>query len=267
MIDIDVTAKPQETVNKFELTGSVVRKYRPGPEVIILSFGLNGHEADKAIYPNVVFYGADVADRIDKSVKLEKGNYPRMRVTGIIQTHRQLVDDKAKFYQDLVGQTLTAMPTKMEMMTGIKGIGKRKADSENAVCLLGEVSRIFPITRPERAEPLGVIVTVRIPGERMNYPRMTCFSHLIPTAAGLKRGDVVCMTGTVQTSYRDRNGEREHYTSIVADELYVVSRATDDRPENEDLPDEPADETEVAEAPVPKPKTRARTKAAQPTDQ
>ena len=76
-------------INQVNLTGSVVHKYRPRPDVIILTVAVSGKDIHAADYPNVVFYGEEAVENIDKNIIVEDKNFPRVTIEGIIQTSRK----------------------------------------------------------------------------------------------------------------------------------------------------------------------------------
>ena len=222
-----IAVNPQNDIqylNQFSLTGSVVHKYRPRPDVIVLTIAVKGqvHDAD---YPNVAFYGEDIASTTDNSISLEDKEYPRVHVEGTIQTSRRETPNGIRLYQTLVGRTISRTLTQMETLTGIRGIGNHKADSENVVCVLGQVTSVRPITRPGSTRPFGATVTLRVQSDgRTNFPRVTCFGAQTNPAMNLKRGDVVCCTGFMETANRVReDGVHNRFESLIATEVAVVS--------------------------------------------
>lgn len=217
-------------LNRFVLTGSVVHKYRPKPDVIILTVAVKGRELHEADYPNVAFYG-DMAATIDEHIDVDENDYPRVHVEGVIQTTRRETPDGVRFYQSLVGNTISRTSTQMENLTGIRGIGVHKAESENVVCLLGQVTSVRPITRADSDRPFGANVTLRTQTDgRTNFPRVTCFNGTVNPALALKPGDVVCFTGFMETMSRTReDGRRTRFESIIASELAVVKAAEEEK--------------------------------------
>ncbi len=209
-------------INQVNLTGSVVHKYRPRPDVIILTVAVSGKDIHAADYPNVVFYGEEAVENIDKNIIVEDKNFPRVTIEGIIQTSRKEQENGApKFYQNVVGTKIFTSQTQMEKLSGIKGMGTRKAESQNDVCLMGQVTNIYPITREGADRPIGVIVTMRTTnGGRTNYPRVTCFNKHVEVAMNLQRGDVVCATGFMETTNREgADGKRVRFESVIATEI------------------------------------------------
>lgn len=209
----------QKGINKFDFVGSVVHKYRPSPDIIVLTVAMKGKEIHEADYPNVAFYGKDMADAIDANVVVEKGNYPRMRISGIVQTDRKMQDGKVINYQNFVGTKIRKAESSMEALSGVRGLGRRKAESQNDICLLGEVVNVYRITRENRPRPLGVIVTLRVNTDHVNFPRVSCFGRMVPAAVALERGDVVCITGFAETQFREGHGRRMRMESIIATEI------------------------------------------------
>lgn len=214
-----------QCVNNVMLTGSVVHKYRPRNDVIILTVAVKGKDIHDADYPNVAFYGESVANAIDKSIIVEGKDYPRVRILGSIQTTRKQTDDGVQFFMGVVGNSISRTQTMMEQLSGRRGLGSRKAESENDVCLLGPVTRVFPIPAKDGSpEPIGAIVTVRttIDG-RVNFPRFTCFGAQRNRALALKPGDVVCAIGFMETQNRDNpDNTRARFESIIATEIDIV---------------------------------------------
>ena len=217
----EIIAQKTETkgINKFSFVGSIVHKYRPSPDIIILTVAMKGKEVHEADYPNVAFYGKEIADAIDTNVKVEKGNYPRMRIVGGVQTNRKMVNGKPTYFQNFIGTSIAQAATNMELLSGVRGIGRRKAESENDICLMGEVVGVYNITRKDRNRPLGVIVTLRVNTEHVNYPRVACFGAMVPRAAELEKGDVVCITGFAETQFKDGKDGRTRMESIIASEI------------------------------------------------
>lgn len=211
-----------EHINKVNLTGSVVHKYRPKPDVIILTVAVKGEAIHEADYPNVAFYGDNV-ELIDKTIMVDGRNYPRVRIEGSVQTTRKQTDDGARFYQNIVGYSIVRTQTRMEMLSGKRGIGSRKADSTNEVCVLGTVANVFPITKND--QPIGAIVTLRTQTDgRTNFPRITCFGGQGAKALTLKKGDTVCATGFLETTKRTReDGSVLRFESIIATEIVDIN--------------------------------------------
>lgn len=206
-------------VNTFEFVGSVVHKYRPNPEVIVLTVALKGRDIHEADYPNVAFYGKETADLVDNSIRVEKDSYPRVRIVGNVQTSRKVIDGKMTYYQNFIGSKIRLASNTMETLSGVRGLGKRKAESQNDVCLMGEVYNVYMITREGRDKPLGAIVTLRCHTDHVNYPRVSCFGRMMNVASELQRGDVVCVTGFAETQFREANGRRVRLESIIANEI------------------------------------------------
>lgn len=219
--------KDIECINKFVATGSVVHKYRPRADVIILTVAVNGSEIHEVDYPNIAFYGESVVDAVDKAVVVPEGkdrNYPRVRIEGHVQTSRKQTDSGTKFYQNFIGTTIAKAQTKMEQQTGRAGLGSHKADSENVVSLLGEVVNIFPITKEDADRPIGVNVTLKtVINGRTNFPRVSCFNGRVNSAMSLRNGDVACVIGYMETANRtNSDGTRTRFESIIASEIAKV---------------------------------------------
>ena len=225
MSEVIASKRPEiDCINVVKLTGSVVHKYRPRPDVIILTVAVTGKDIHEADYPNVVFYG-DEAESIDKGIVVEEKNYPRVSIEGIIQTSRkELPDGTVRFYQNVVGTSISRTQTNMEKLSGLRGVGSRKVESENDVCIMGRVTNVYPITREGADRPIGAIVTMRtVVNGRVNYPRVTCFNKHVEAAMNLKRDDIVCATGFMETTNRDgADGKRLRYESVIATELQKV---------------------------------------------
>ena len=86
----------EETINKVKLVGSVVHKFRPRDNGMVLTVaagraGTDHAGTDHADYPNVVFYG-EVAEIIDKTIEVVPGNYPRVCIEGMVQTTRRTMN-------------------------------------------------------------------------------------------------------------------------------------------------------------------------------
>ena len=226
-----IASNPQNNIpyiNKFNLTGSVVHKYRPRPDVIVLTIAVKGHELHEADYPNVAFYGQEIVDSIDKSISVEGRNYARVHIEGVIQTTRRETDEGVRFFQSLVGSKIYRTQTQMEQLSGKRGVGTHKAESENTVCVLGQVTNVWPMTRAGSDRVIGVTVTIRTQTDgRTNFPRIVCFNTNVPRALALKPGEIVCATAFMETTNRNRpDGSRARYESAVATEIVKVDPDT-----------------------------------------
>lgn len=228
MEEVIIAAKESniQYINKFELTGSVVHKFRPRPDIMILTVAVKGRSVHDADYPNVAFYGEAQADAIDRNVIVEDRNYPRVRITGTIQTSRRETDEGARSFQNFVGKSIVRTQTAMEQLTGMRGLGSRKAESTNDVCLMGVVTNVRRITRADSDRVIGVSVTIRTNLDgHANFPRVTCFNGSVPAALELERGDAVCAVGFIETSTREREGERIKLESVIATEIVKIDPA------------------------------------------
>lgn len=213
-----------ECINKLHLTGSVVHKYRPRPDIIVLTVAVKGRDIHEVDYPNVTFYGETMASSIDKSIEVGERNFPRVRIEGCIQTTRREHPEGTRYYQNAVGTDIYRVQTQMEQLSGRRGLGSRKAESVNDVCLLGQVTNVRPITRRDSDRVIGASITIRTMNDgRTNFPRVTCFSGMTPRALALNPGDVVCVTGFLETENRTRDdGTRVRFESIIANEIVKV---------------------------------------------
>lgn len=219
MEEIIAEKKEIPYINKFTFVGNVVHKYRPSPDIIVLTVALDGKGVHDVDYPNVAFHGKEIADAIDANVVVQKGNYPCMQISGMVQTDRKMQDGKAVYYQNFVGTTIRKAANNMETLSGVRGLGRRKAECQNDICLLGEVSNVFQIMRPNGSNPIGYIITMRVLTEHVNFPKVTCFNQTMRMASTLKRGDVICVTGFVETQYRESAERRKRLESIIATEI------------------------------------------------
>lgn len=217
-----------ECINQVNLTGSIVHKFRPRPGIIILTMAVKGtagaHEVD---YPNITFYGEKTADSIDETINIADKVYPFVNICGMIQTSRKETENGVKFYQNVVGSSIKFTETNMERISGVKGIGTRKNESRNEVCLLGYVTNVYPIQKDGAEPPIGAIVTIRTnTGKGSFFPRVTCFSN-VNKALALQRGDVVCATAALETTKRQREGWIERFESAIATEIVKISDPVD----------------------------------------
>lgn len=224
--EIIATSKEKKTINKVNLTGSVVHKYRPSQELLVLTVAVNNpggiHDVD---YPNVTFYG-ETAEIIDKSIEAKNDDYPRVNIEGTIQTSRKETTDGPRYYQNVVGHSISRAQTNMEAISGVRGLGSHKAKSQNTVCLMGPVTSIYPVpSKKGSTTPMCVVVTIRADARgRTSYPRATCFDAALKAKAmTLKNGDMVCLTGAMETNTRtEESGRRNHMESIILDEIEVL---------------------------------------------
>ena len=219
MEEIIAEKKEIPYINKFTFVGSVVHKYRPAPDIIVLTVALKGKGVHDVDYPNVAFHGKEIADAIDANVIVQKGNYPCMQISGMVQTDRKVQNGKAVYFQNFVGTTIRKAANNMETLSGVRGLGRRKAESQNDICLMGEVSNVFQITRANQPTPIGYIITMRVLTEHVNFPKVTCFSQTMRTASSLERGDVICVTGFVETQFRETDDRKRRFESIIATEI------------------------------------------------
>lgn len=219
----------QETINNVTFVGSVIHKYRPRPNIITLTVavgnsGIPGIEDSRGVnYPNVTFYGEDIADAIDRSIVIEGKNYPRVRIEGEVHTtRREVPGDKPRFYQNVIGVKIRRAETNMEAMTGKSGIGSKKLAPVNEICIMGNVTRVYPVMGSGE-RPIVAVVTVHTRDNgRDNFPHISCFGSKIEDAMNLKKGERVCVTGFLETNYRERDGRRVRLESIVATEIAKV---------------------------------------------
>ena len=210
----------EETINKVKLVGSVVHKFRPRDNGMVLTVaaghaGTDHAGTDHADYPNVVFYG-EVAEIIDKTIEVAPGNYPRVCIEGMVQTTRRTMNGQTQYYQNIVGHTLSRAPTNLEYLTGKKNIGARKLEGCSEVCILGKVIGIYEIPSNGRS-PIGTIVTLRtVDNGRVNFPRLTCFGLVGQEAAKLAENDCVCIAASIQTKRREGpDGKTQRYETMI----------------------------------------------------
>ena len=209
-------------VNTVKLVGSVVHKFRPRSNVILLTIAVKSEGVHEVEYPNVAFYGDDVADSIDQSVTVESKNYPRVRIEGMIQSYMyNTPEGRRRTRQNIVGTLITHSNTKMEQLSGHNGIGLHKAESHNDVCVLGTVVSVYPIHRRDSDQTIAAAFVLRTESNgHINFPRLICFGSQVPYALSLSAGDVVCATGFIETVNRKQSGENPaHRESVVATEI------------------------------------------------
>lgn len=209
----------EETINKVKIIGSVVHKFRPRDNVIVLTVAAGRAGTDHADYPNVVFYG-EVAEIIDRTIDAVPGNYPRVCIEGMVQTTRRTMDGQTQYYQNIAGHTLSRAPTNLEYLTGKKNIGTRKLEGCNEVCILGKVIGTYEIPSKGRP-PIGTIVTLKtVDNGRVNFPRLTCFGQVGQGAAKLAENDYVCIAASVQTKRREGpDGKTQRYETLIGHEI------------------------------------------------
>lgn len=216
-----------ECINKAVITGSVIHKYRPRPDIIVLTVAVKEKEINEVDYPNVAFFGESIAESIDKNITIEGRNYPRVRIDGQVRTSRKETSAGIRYFQNIIGTRIARTQTNMETISGIRNIGSHKVPSENDVCILGRISSIYPISKSGRDTPIGYIVTARVQTDgHVNYPRITCFGAIANKVRGLERGDVICATGFIETANRERDGKLVKFESFIATE---VEKITDEK--------------------------------------
>ena len=205
----------EETINKVKLVGSVVHKFRPRDNVMVLTVAAGRAGTDHADYPNVVFYG-EVAEIIDKTIEVVPRDYPRVCIEGMVQTTRRTMNGQTQYYQNIVGHTLSRAPTNLELLTGEKNIGARKLEGCNEVCILGKAIGIYEIPSNGRS-PIGTIVTLRtVDNGRVNFPRLICFGLVGQEATKLAENDCVCIVASIQTKRRKGpDGKTQRYETLI----------------------------------------------------
>lgn len=225
-----IIVKPNQNfdyVNKVTFIGSIVHKFRSSKDSIVLTIAVKGREDHDAEHPNVVFYGEEIVDLIDKSFEVEEKSYPRVEITASVQTSRKKYEDgSVRYFQNIVGESIQMAPTNMEKLFNKRGIGNHKAESKNEVCLAGSVVGVYPIYRESdrnvaNARPVGATVTLRtMDSGHINYPRLTCFRGTTNAALALEVNDMVYVSGYVTTNRRDTDeGKKMRYESIFATEI------------------------------------------------
>jgi hypothetical protein len=214
-------------INKIDLIGSAVRKERTksqsGFDKINLTIAVRNPRAEansateKPYYVKISFYGQGRVDAIDKNINPE--DKPRVHIEATLRTN--IDPDTHVFYQYLVGNTITLLPTEMELVSGLKGVGHRKAKGKNEACIVGEVSKVTAFTRAEGQQPTRVTLTVKVEeGGKVNFPQVVCFRHNIKRALELQKGDVVCAIGYYEDKeYESADGTIKYYKDIVAEEI------------------------------------------------
>lgn len=205
------------SMNHADFVGSVVHKYRPNDNLITLTLAIGHSDNEMVDYPNITFYGENAAI-IDEAIDIKSGSYPRVCVAAVIQTNRKERENGVQYFQNIVGTELRKAPTNMERLTGQKAIGTHKLPAQNEVCLMGSVVNVYQITRPGREHPIGTILTIKTTnGNRVNFPKVTCFGPNSAIASAMQTGDCVCVSGNIQTRYNKDTKTR--YETVVANEI------------------------------------------------
>ena len=210
-----------ETKNEVVITGSVVRKKKMTDNVIALTIAVRVPGDDIVNYPQITFYGEDSVEKIDSLIVISAEEKPRVTIYGMIQTRKKRYGDETRYFQSIIGKKLEFARTQMEIMTGIDGVGRHRATGVNSTCLIGPVVHKYDITRDNKR--IGTILTLQTITEgKMNNPKVTCFKNASTVASRLEIGDMVCVTGYINTKEKRENGEYRKYESVIGTELAVI---------------------------------------------
>ena len=221
-MDFIVTEKKEiATQNGFMIVGSVVRKFRPKENVILLRVAVSDATGTVS-HPTIAYYGKEVCDRIDSHIVITEDNKPRVRIEGYIDARRKggrnsTSENSQKFYEWLVGTKLAFAKTAMEEATGIKGVGTRKAEGMNQIRIVGTVTGVYSIPN---SSVVAVTVYTR-PAQEASFPRIICLGTRAKYALeNLQRYDSVSIIGYIRTrEVVGENGRRQILTGLYANDI------------------------------------------------
>lgn len=216
---IDLREKTEHK-NEVLITGTVIRKYRPAnTHVVVLTIATNG-STGTSNFPSVVWHGKN-ADTIDESIDPEMK--PRVCVTAMAQTTKKTNDaGETKYFQNIVGQSISFAPTVMEAATGKDGIGSPYVPNANAFALIGEIVHKYPFTNGA-GKQIGTILTIKtVVGNTFNFQKVTFFGRLLGAVDESEVGGTVCVTGHVETSVSDKSETCRYYETMVGTDFAVI---------------------------------------------
>lgn len=207
--------------NNVQLVGTVVRKFCPKSDVLILTVAVNGR-GDRAHYPAVTFYGNAAKEINEHLGDLSSSNRPRVRIEATIQTRKREIDGETRYYQDIIGTSFEDAPTKLESVSGMRDLGTRKADSVNEVCIAGQVVNNYEIVKAGAPRPFGVILTIKTQDKRANFPHVVFFGAQARKAIACEIGDNVCTVGRIETRVVEKDGKKITQESVSGEDIAIL---------------------------------------------
>jgi len=215
-----VTNRTYESINEVTLTGAVVHMFAPeGRDLVVLTLATNAGRNRTSNYPKITWYG-EKAKKIAADLKVEPGNFPRVCIKATVQTSKKGEGDRTTYFQTIVGTELSYAPKQLEGRLNMD-IGNRYIEDENEVILVGEIVHIYHFGSNGGERQTGSILTVKTRiSNWANFPKVTMFRRLSDTANKMKEGDIVAITGIIQTNKVERTEKKpDYYETIVGTDL------------------------------------------------
>lgn len=201
-----------EATNKVTVSGTVImiNSGRNITTVQIVSDGGNGKKA----YPRFVF-----RDLI-KTAGFRVGD--RVTITGHIHNwirrnaEREIIGRNQELIGDEIELTHRMLLDYFDFENGLEGEGGYPPDMNKAL-IAGNVTHIYS-PRPD----ITIITVVVNDGNHINYCEVTCFLRQSETAQLLEENDMIAAVGHIQTSIKEKNGERAYYQSMTARDIAKI---------------------------------------------
>jgi single-stranded DNA-binding protein len=203
--------------NHVKLTGVVMSTYSPSKDIFIVNLATNANGSSASDYPSVTFFNK-LANKVRDMLE-HAGKFPKVTITGHIQTDKKVRRDGIKYFQNITGMTFDFTQTALEKALNVNA-GRVMANDENEVALLGELVSLYiinPNTNSSRTR-----LTVKTDTGRYAFVETTIFSLPKSILSKLEKGQIVAVYGSVQTRKRNRNGITEHSETIVGREVIPV---------------------------------------------
>lgn len=201
-------------LNRGKLTGMVVHKYHPRPNILILT--LLVRRAGRLNYPDILILGEEAAAKANEEIQEQV----RYSFDCHFQTTKKEVENgKFLYRQNVVCDSYALLQPEMNQVFG-EGIasvrGKYPLD-EDRFELKGTVTHVF--APPENANI--AILTLFTQTDRGAFPKVSCFQRTAEYIhnGNIKEGDIVCVIGTVQTDKKMIDGKPRYYESIVCEDI------------------------------------------------
>ena len=191
-------------VNEVVLQGKIVHKYVVDKATLLT---INtGRATLVPNYPKVVFFGAGK----DEAAKYNTGD--NVRIVGNIQSSKRNPNIKNQQTISIFGEEITAAETQFEKDFGIPGV---YAIPVNHFKLAGTITEV---NIPNKNNVTLVVKTMK--NGHVSYVKLVHFTKNPEQIIGkYLPGEYVCVSGLVQTSKLERNGEPVYLQSYIANEI------------------------------------------------
>lgn len=221
MSDITMRAKgylrPVINENYVKLTGAVVHIYQlPEKSTIVTTIATSGSGGNHTHYPKVTWFG-ELAEEFMQKVR-EKD---RISLLANVQTkRREREGEKAKYYQNIVGQGFMPTLKKMESAFGLQTGEGQYVEDENEVRLAGTAAHIYKVPDQEI-----VVLTIRtFTAGHINMPHIRLFGRNAQYAMdNIAEGAPVCATGYAYTNQVEReDGAIDFYDGLTCSSIALA---------------------------------------------